>query len=460
MKNCFSSHFIILLSVLATFSKVPDAIAVPDKGWIKNYNGSNFDFPVSIARQDDGDYIVGGYSYEFPSGLGPSQVFKLNKRGNIGFQKQLGKPDDITELRELTRSTLVQEKYVGVGVVRKFVPPERPKGWFFRANKDGVPESVATYELSQNNNFSYTLVNGVAEGNTPGEQLIVIQTLSVSGQKDLSMAIVDKNGRILSTNSFKLENLEILPRRIKKTTDGGYILPAITTSTPSNAVLLKFSNVGELQWSRKYFHMTDLGTSISDVVGLDNGEYLVTGVLSAPIGNLDSTFFVAQLHQNGTVKWEKHYNISNLSDDTSKIMLADNGSFIVAGTSQVSGTSEAMVIMKFDSDGSLIWEKSYASGDGNHFVEDMFLDGRYILLAAYGKVFYGQGESSIWVGRIKDHPTDDNQCYTHHLTVNQVPKVINTDNYELMPSQVSIVTKITNTPITNSDLVIPEECSL
>jgi hypothetical protein len=63
-----------------------------DVQWQKTYGGPSEDKASSIQQTSDGGYIVAGTTYSFAAGYTDIWVLKLDRNGNVQWQKTYGGP--------------------------------------------------------------------------------------------------------------------------------------------------------------------------------------------------------------------------------------------------------------------------------------------------------------------------------------------------------------------------------
>lgn len=123
-------------------------------------------------------------------------------------------------------------------------------------------------------------------------------------------------------------------------------------------LLAKYSSAGAIQWQRS------LGGANSDVgaaVAVDNNDNIyVTGI---SIGTGNQEILVAKFNNSGVAQWYKTIPSSGGSAFGDSIVTDDQGYIYVSGLSTQTGGGGDAGIFKFDTSGSLQWQRRlYASG--------------------------------------------------------------------------------------------------
>jgi hypothetical protein len=165
---------------------------------------------------------------------------------------------------------------------------------------------------------------------------------------------------------------------IISTDDGGYIVAGLTHSFgDSDCWILKLDRQGNKIWDKTY------GGGGKDwaksIVPTGDGGYIVAGTTSS-FGSGKDDFWILKLDSQGNKIWDKTYGGAG-DDRASSIMAAGDGGYIVAGTTNSFGVgNDDFWILKLDNQGEKIWEKTYggsgddqansiiAAGDGGYIV--------------------------------------------------------------------------------------------
>lgn len=159
---------------------------------------------------------------------------------------------------------------------------------------------------------------------------------------------------------------------IKSTLDGGYI---ITGWKNSSLLLVKTDEYGGTLWSKSLFLYH--GLAGYDVIIAENGDYVVTGVISDL--NYNSDLLLARFNSNGDTLWVKKFGGARFEAGWGLCEINDGG-FIATGQTQSVCDSSEVYIIKTDSNGNLQWDRTYCNinlGWGNAIKPT--LDGNFII---------------------------------------------------------------------------------
>ena len=151
--------------------------------------------------------------------------------------------------------------------------------------------------------------------------------------------------------------------------DGSSYVVGITDSftidpfgNPSPKIfIVKFAPDGSLSWQRIWNGTTIRGLGRPDVAVSADGSVYVTGI-TADNGN-DAVLL--KFDSNGTLLWERAWG-GAASDEGLAVATASDGSVYIAGTATSFGpSSSGLFVVKFDSAGNLVWQKISDGAQGN-----------------------------------------------------------------------------------------------
>lgn len=138
---------------------------------------------------------------------------------------------------------------------------------------------------------------------------------------------------------------------------------------------LSYSQVS-LEWTAIYNSSSNRFDEPTTVKVDKSGNVYVTGA-SSPDGT-QSDFLTVKYNSSGVEQWTRRYNGSgNSTDYARKLVIDDNGNIYVAGESTGLGTGIDYCIIKYSSNGGLVWERRYDSNSGSSYPDfpiDLKLD--------------------------------------------------------------------------------------
>jgi hypothetical protein len=182
--------------------------------------------------------------------------------------------------------------------------------------------------------------------------------------------------------------------KAQQTSDGGYVVSGErrNNSTSFDVLALKLASDGDIVWQKNY---GGGGMDIGIIHQTAEDEYFITGyTYSFGVGEIDA--WILKLNSNGSIIWQKTYGGVN-DDSINAIQQTSDGGYLASGeTASFGAGDEDLWILKLDDSGNIIWEKTYGGEDydGASSLQKTS-DGGYIVLSATEN--FGSGGDDLWV---------------------------------------------------------------
>ena len=393
--------------------------------WNKTYGGSNFDEATSLIQTIDGGYAIAGYTAAKGEGGADVWIIKLDEQGNLGeitegksiFTDTLIMPEILTwaktlgEIEDDRLYSLIQNDDGGYIVAGSITSKDAGStdALVLKLDKESNIVWDDTYGKSDNDETIYSIIKtidgnymlgGITEseetgkdfwllkidnqgnrlwdktygGNDYDEARSIIQTTDGgyaaagyteskgAGREDVWIIKVNSQGNIIWDKTYGGSKIDMVSSIIQ-TTDGGYIVAGSTASKGAGSLnfwILKLDEKGDLIWDRTF---GGRGSEMSrSIIQTNDGGYAVAGYTSTKGFGL-SSFWILRIDEKGNLLWDKTFGESGHNDVYSFIQTNDGG-YAVAGYTQTKNENGLnMYIVKLDSQGNKLWDKTYGGND-------------------------------------------------------------------------------------------------
>jgi hypothetical protein len=355
-------------------------VAQPTIQWQKNFGGTDSDEAKSIQQTSDGGFVVVGNTYSLDNdvasnhGLCDSWIVKMNGSGVPEWKKSFGGTG--IDLSNAIQQT-VDGGYIFTGwsnsidgdVTGNFGFEDV---WVVKLDNIGNIQwqksfggtgNDQSYDIQQTTDGGY-IIAGISSSND-------IDVSSNNGCFDYWIVKLNNTGIIQWQKSFGGSGCEYVSS-IRQTTDGGYIVGGWTGSVDGDVTvnygeydywIVKLDNSGIIQWQRSFGSLHD-DQAYSIQQTSDNG-YIIAGVSFLTADDDEGNYWVLKLDSLGLLQWEKPFG-GTADDGAYSIQQTADGGYIVAGGSNStdgdvttnSGSLDYWIV-KINSSGDLIWEKSF-----------------------------------------------------------------------------------------------------
>ncbi|MEM1513058.1 MAG: hypothetical protein QXN15_10930 [Candidatus Jordarchaeales archaeon] len=282
--------------------------------WVKIYGGRRnapVDFAGSVAFDEEGNIIVAGSTGSFGAGGLDFWVLKLDKDGDIVWQKAYGGEED-----EDARKVAVDDEgnIVIVGLER-FPFSKKSDVWVLKLDKDGDIVWQKACRGKGNNEANCLAIDG--EGN-----------IVVAG----------------STETFGAGKRDVW--------------------------VLKLDKDGDIVWQKAYGGKNN---DEAHSVAIDEDRNIIVAGSTGSFGAGGLDFWVLKLDENGNIVWQKAYG-GKKNDEAHSVAIDEDRNIVVAGSTETFGAGKSDVwVLKLNEYGDALWQRTYG-GEGDDFAEDVTVD--------------------------------------------------------------------------------------
>ncbi|HBV97980.1 MAG TPA: hypothetical protein DEF36_13170 [Desulfotomaculum sp.] len=214
--------------------------------------------------------------------------------------------------------------------------------------------------------------------------------------RDITIIRVDSSGNKIWGETLGGERDEYLSC-IEKTPDGGFLIAGSSNSFSGgndyDVYLVKLNVSGENVWEKTYGGKGDEKGYAT--VQSNDGDCLVVGSsYSATSGNIDDVN-MAKTDSSGSIAWKKTFGSSG-PDNIKTVQRTDDGGLIMIGTTGSFPGWENIWLIKVDASGEKTWEKVFGSDNHDYGISvKEASDGGFIVFGDTRP--FGEGSSALLI---------------------------------------------------------------
>ncbi|TXD84616.1 T9SS type A sorting domain-containing protein [Subsaximicrobium wynnwilliamsii] len=335
--------------------------------WQNTIGGSASDEVLSISPTSDGGYILGGESLsnisgdktEDSNGSWDIWIVKTNETGALEWEKTIG-GNNFDGLGSICQTD--DGGYLVTADSDSNISGDKTENsngssdyWILKLDATGTIVWQHTYG---GGNTDYgpkglqTIDGGYMVVGSSNSGVSGDKTDPSKGEDDIWVLKLDQNGAIVWQKTIGGNSFDIFSS-IAFANDGGYIINTASSSNISgnkseNVIgsddywVINLSAEGNVRWD-KTLGGTELDFGVDAIATLDGG-FLVGGYSNSPIsgnksedpvGDLD--YWVVKLDSDGALIWDRTLG-RNYDDLLTDIVELEEGSFLITGSSEADGT--------------------------------------------------------------------------------------------------------------------------
>jgi len=388
--NAPETRTIETTTVTETNTTAPTPATVADSttevnavSWQKIFGGSDTEWANSVQQTSDKGYIVAGVG---SSGAGNADAWliKTDPEGNKIWDRYFG--DWMWNWANSIQQTS-EGGYIIAGVSGSYGPSGGGDAWLIKVDSAGNKIWERTFGGSDTE-----WACSVQQTNEGGYIIAGVTKSYGSGGADAWLIKTDSEGNKIWDRTFGGSE-DDWTEAVEQTSYDGYIVAGCTNSYEGDAWLIKTDSDGNKIWERTFGGSDDDYAKAVQLTN-DGGYILVGSTRSYSFGGFDA--WLIKTDSTGNKIWDRTFGGSE-NDSANSVRQTSDGGYIIAGFTESYGAGgrDAWLI-KTDSDGNKIWERTFGGSDLDQAnAVQLTNDGGYTIAGSTKS--YGSGSFDAWL---------------------------------------------------------------
>jgi hypothetical protein len=362
--------------------------------WNQTYGGPDNDSAGALVQTSDEGYAIAGYTSSFSDDSSVlCWLVKVDSSGNMEWNKTYGGQGNISPIAGSIAMVQTSDGGCALSCYTQgtFGDEIHTGFWLVKVDSSGNMEWNKTH-WREGHNVAYSLVQTSDGG------------YAIAGEArggDVWLVKTDSEGNIMWNRTYGGSDFDYA-KSLVQTTDGGYALAGLKGlgfwSNTSGAWLpvvwlIKTDIAGNIEWNQTY---GGEGTKyVQPLVQTTDGGYAMAGSTNA-FGAGGSDFWLIKTDSSGNLMWNKTYGGAD-GDRALDLVQTSDGGYALAGFTQSFGAGVVdFWVVKTDPSGNMQWDQIYGGPDSDSawaIVEAT--DGGYAI--AGSTISFGAGKNDAWL---------------------------------------------------------------
>lgn len=335
----------------------------PQIQWEKTYGGEEYDTGSEIQPMSDGGFIIAGYTSSFGMGSLNIYLIKIDANGDTCWTKTYGS--------SYTEAFSIEKCSDGGYVVAGYIDVFGGDMYVIKIDGDGNSQWSRIY-----GGDSSECAHSIKQ-TSDGGYIITGHTKSYGGGKlDVYLVKTNAMGDTMWTRAYGGSG-DDFGKSVCETPDGGFIVTGLTNLYGNDDIyLIRTDANGDTLWTKAYGdEYQDIGESV--ILSKDNG-FIITGLAQKPPEHINSELLL-KIDANGDTVWVQTYGNGTGYD----VKQTDDDGYIIVGDVCEDFPDLDVNLLKTNSQGDMIWEKSIGGNNNDQGFSILQLsDGGYLVVGA------------------------------------------------------------------------------
>ena len=318
--------------------------------WEKTYGGDDGDIAQGITALENGESALVATCKSFGAKRTDICVLRMNTKGEMVWRILLGgdKKDDAKAIIRTEDGNLMV-----LGTTKSFAKNYDRDLYVAKISLEGKVLWEESFGGKRDE-----FAGGIAATDDGGVLVVGDSNSYGNGYKDVYIAKLDKNGKMLSSYIMGGEK-EDSAQALTRTKDGNMVLVGYRETERSGDTdffVLKLDQNGKKIWAKTYGE--DQSDRLNSVVATEDGGIVATGATRSYRSD-QTDMSVMKLDTEGNIVWHKIYGFKYYEYGNALTNLPDGGVMIAGGTSTLGKGDHSVYLIALDNAGKLIWSHVY-----------------------------------------------------------------------------------------------------
>lgn len=340
----------VFLCLLFTISMVSSQQKEPAVLWSKMVGGSLDDFPFDGVTYSEDYFIACGGTKSFAQGRLDVWLVAYSRTGDTLWTRSYGgAKEDVGNSVESTHDN----GFLVCASSNSFT--EYSSLWLIKTNSVG--DTLWSKLYSTNEDVTAGQARRVSDNSFIVACRKFTKTDSLT-HSDIWLLKIDEFGDTLWTQTLGTDSLLESASSISETMDKGFIISGNVTkpgTQQTKGFILKTDSLGAVQWVTSL----DGNSWAYEVHELPDSSFAVCGSIVRDSTRLMDGF-LSKLSHDGKQVWTKFYG-TKFNDRLRSLNHTHDNGFILLGDYETSAAYDDIFVVKVNSDGEELWQKSYGS---------------------------------------------------------------------------------------------------
>lgn len=319
-----------------------------NKQWEKFFPVKGEDMIGAMLRAGDDGYIIAGSTFGKGKGQADAWIIRTDKKGELQWEKTYGD-------KGMERAESICATKDGGYIVAGYTTSKGAGGrdvWVIKLDKEGNMQWDKTFGGKKKDEG-----NDVKQTSDGGYVVVGYTASKGAGVGDFWVLKLDEKGKLQWDKVFGGEDWDIA-RQVMQAEDGGYIVAGRSDPRPGShdAWIMKLDKAGARMWEQRIDGGGD--DEAESMVRSSEGMFIVAGCTGEMVGNSYRGWaWIGEFDEKGEKVWDKKYDENR---KLYAVIKAEDGEFAITGLGHdVVGKRTDVWVVKIDAKGEKLWDKAF-----------------------------------------------------------------------------------------------------